>query len=178
MLREAVLIASLLLAACSATGPVGIESVLAQAPAPPPADLGDLVPVDPGKLTVALSKTLYGEGETIGALVANGLEHVIYTEDSKSDCSIALLEQWEAGSWRPLRGCAVERLPGVVAIGPGRGRTLKIDPHSIHFGVKPGSLRPAFGAGQYRIRFTYRLQREPLTVEPLGTSSETFRVQP
>jgi len=133
---------------------------------------------EPGKVTIALSALSYAEGQMIEATLANGLEQTIYTEDSKSDCSIVSLEQWNGQVWQPLLGCALGRAPLVVAIGPGLGRRVTINPLSTHLGVSPGSTEPAFGAGMYRVKFTYRLDPGPEGEAPYEVYSEAFDIRP
>jgi len=143
-------------------------------------ELGTPVPVtvEPDQVTVTLSKLSYAAGQAIEATIANGLKQAIYTEDSKSDCSIAILEQWDGQTWQPLLGCAVARAPLVVAIGSGQGQTVRIDPFSVHFGVSPGAAAPAFGAGTYRIKFAYRLEPGPEGETPYEAYSKEFSINP
>ncbi len=143
----------------------------------PALDLGEPVKVVRGEVLITLSAPSYREGEVIQAIIANGLDRIIYTEDLKSDCSIATLEQWDGENWQPILGCNMERLAFVFAIGPGRGRTVQINPRSIHFGVVADSAQPAFGAGTYRIKFTYRINRGPEGYEPNSAYSEPFPVE-
>lgn len=143
----------------------------------PPGDLGTIAPVPRGKVTVSVGQPAYAEGAVITVRIANGLESVVYTEDSKTDCSIAILERKDGEAWSRIAGCGVERLPAVVALGPRRVRTARIDPMSFHLGVPEGSSKPAFGAGVYRIRFTFRRTPEPLAIEPEAVLSDTFRIE-
>ncbi len=142
--------------------------------------LGTPVPVivEPDQVTITLSKLAYAAGEAIEATIANGLTQAVYTEDSKSDCSIAILEQWDGQTWHPLLGCAVGRPPLVVAIGPGQGQMVRIDPFSVHFGVSPGAAAPAFGGGTYRIKFAYRLEPGPEGETPYEVYSKEFSINP
>jgi hypothetical protein len=64
----------------------------------------------------------------------------------------------------------------VVALRPGRVRDARIDPVSVHLGGTGGS--PAFGAGVYRIRFSFRRRPEPPGIEPETVFSDTFRIEP
>ena len=114
--------------------------------------------VESGKVSVVPSAPALKQGDVIRAVIANGLERTLYTEDEKTDCSIVFLERSDAGTWHPVPGCALGRLPLVVAIGPGRGRVVTINPLSIHLRMgKPPTAKPAIGAGTYRIRFVYRV---------------------
>ena len=143
----------------------------------PPGDLGTIAAVTRGKVTVSVGQPAFAEGAAITVRIANGLASVVYTEDSKTDCSIVILERRDGEAWSRIAGCAVERLPAVVALGPRRARTARIDPKSFHLGVPEGSSKPAFGAGDYRIRFTFRRTPEPLGIEPEAVFSDTFRVE-
>ena len=142
-------------------------------------DFGTPVPVtvEPGQITILLSEPVYPKGQWVEATVANGFAQTIYTEDSKSDCSIAILERWDGVAWQPLLDCAMGRAPLVVAIGPGQGRTVTINPLSTDFGGIAGATEPAFIAGTYRIKFTYRLAPEPEGEEPYEAYSKTFDLQ-
>lgn len=140
-------------------------------------DLGVPAQVEAGRVTISLSADSYAPGEAIATTISNGLRQTLYVEDSKSDCSIVTLERLEGGNWRPLPGCGMERLPLVVAIGPGRGRGVTINPLSTHFGVAPGGSEPAFGSGRYRIKFTYRLAPGPEGQEREATRSEVFHIR-
>jgi hypothetical protein len=143
-----------------------------------PDELGRPGDVKRGQVTVSMEQAKYKEGAVVSARIANGLDGTIYAEDSKSDCSIAMLERREGETWSRVPGCSVERIPAIVAIGPGRTRTASIDPLSRHFGVTSGSPKPAFGAGLYRIRFSYRLKPEASASDPPAVFSETFRIEP
>jgi hypothetical protein len=140
-------------------------------------DAGVPATVQPGQVTVEMSATSYAEGEAIQGTVANGLEDTIYTEDMKSDCSIVILEQQAGEAWQPIPGCAMERAPLILALDPGHGRVVTLDPLSIHFKDGSASQAPAFEAGTYRIRFTYRLEPGPEGEEPLEAFSDTFTIQ-
>jgi hypothetical protein len=141
----------------------------------PPGDLGTIADVPRGKVTVTVGQPQFAEGAVLTIRIANGLESVVYTEDEKTDCSIAILERKEGDEWSRIAGCGLERLPAVVALGPRRVRTARIDPRSFHLGAPEGS--PAFGAGLYRIRFTFRRTPEPRGVEPEAVLSDTFRIE-
>ena len=143
----------------------------------PPGDLGTIAAVPRGKVTLSVGQPSFAEGAVITVRIANGLESVVYTEDSKTDCSIVILERKDGEDWTRIAGCSVERLPAVVALGPRRLRTARIDPRSFHLGVPQGSSKPAFGAGVYRIRFTFRRTPEPLAIEPEAVLSDTFRIE-
>ena len=58
-----------------------------------PGDLGTIAAVPRGKVTVSLGQPSFAEGAVITIRIANGLESVVYTEDSKTDCSIVILDR-------------------------------------------------------------------------------------
>jgi hypothetical protein len=132
----------------------------------------------PGKVTVVLTQSAYTQGQVIEATVVNGLTQVIYTEDSKSDCSIAILEEWDRRSWQPRRGCIARRPPNIVPIGPAQAKMIVINPFSTHFGINPGAVVPALGPGRYRLKLTYRLAPEPEGEEPNTAYSAVFEIRP
>jgi hypothetical protein len=143
------------------------------------ADLGTSMKVQRGKVSIVLRAPVFKEGEVIRAVIANGLERILYAEDEKTDCSIAILERREAKTWRPVLGCAVGRAPLVVAIGPGRGRVVTINPFSIHLSMgMPPTSKPAVGAGTYRIKFAYRVSSTPGAGEPFAAVSGPFSIRP
>jgi len=144
----------------------------------PDADLGVPVGVEPGKVVIRLSAASYTTKETISATIANGLDRTLYTEDSKSDCSIAILERRNGADWQPLVGCALGRMPLVVVIGAGRGRVVTINPRSEHFAGISGTLEPGIGAGTYRIKFTYQLAPEAEAGESQVAYSPVFDIRP
>jgi hypothetical protein len=143
----------------------------------PAGDLGTLGDVTRGRITVAPGQPTFAEGAVVTVRIANGLESAVYTEDEKTDCSIVFLERKDGEDWTRIAGCGLERLPGVVALGPRRVRTARIDPASFHLGVPEGGPRPAFGAGVYRIRFNFRRAPQPLAIEPESVFSDTFRIE-
>jgi hypothetical protein len=146
-----------------------------QQPAP---DEGVPMHVQPGKLTVTLNASSYSSGVALTATIANGTDRTVYTADMKSDCSIMIVERQDGGSWQPLPGCNERRAPATIAVGPRLGRTATINPLSANFGVAPGSSTPAFSAGIYRIKFTYRLELEPEGEEPNEVYSNSFEIHP
>ncbi len=147
---------------------------------PGPADLGTPVKVIPGKVGVVLGTLAFREGERIRATIANGLQQTIYTDDAKTDCSIVFLERRVENDWQSLQACPLGRAPRVVAMGPGRGRAVTIDPFSVYLrlGAPPDGARPALRAGRYRIKFTYRLSPTPEAEEPFVVFSPTFPIRP
>lgn len=141
-------------------------------------DLGVPAKVERGRVTISLSNLSYSVGSTIRATIANGLERTVYALDSKTDCSIAILERWDGKGWQAISGCALGRPPSVIMIGPGRGRVVTINPRSLHLGVGTETSTPAFGAGRYRITFTYGFNPESADPEPHASHSPTFRIAP
>jgi hypothetical protein len=110
----------------------------------------------PGQVTVELAKTSFREGERVQAIVANGLDQPVYTENQKSDCTIVKLERLKDGLWEWISGCAfMERLPSVVEIGPGEVVEVTINPHRQQPGPIGAPLRLAFGEGTYRVALLY-----------------------
>ena len=132
----------------------------------------------PNGVSITLRARAYAPGTPISATVVNHLAHTIYALDEKSDCSIAILERRNGKSWQPIRGCALRRLPRVVAIASGHNHPVMIDPHSYNFGVIPGTARPAFGAGTYRIMVTYRFTPDLTAVDLYRAYSKTFSIRP
>ena len=167
------------------TPPAGLQQLPPQrAPGPSPApgggaaDLGMPMAVESGKVSVVPSAPAFKQGDVIRAVIANGLERALYTEDEKTDCSIVFLERSGADTWHPVPGCALGRLPLVVAIGPGRGRVVTINPFSIHLRMgKPPTAKPAVGAGTYRIRFVYRVDLAGGAQE-FAALSRSFTISP
>lgn len=161
------------------TTPVVITPDVPQTPPPTPTtDTGIPAQAKPDVVSVALGRATYQAGQTVMGMVLNGLKQTIYSADMKTDCSIVTLEQLKNGSWEPVPGCNSLRAPRVVEIGTMRGQEIAINPLSTNFGIEPGSKTPAFGAGTYRLRFSYRLAPGPEGEEPLVVFSETFAVQP
>lgn len=161
------------------TTPVVITPDARETPsASPTTDTGFPVQPKPGVVTIALGQTTFPKGQAITGMIQNGLPETIYSADMKTDCSIVALEQLNNGSWKAVQGCISLRAPRIVEIGTMRGQPISIDPLSTNFEVDPTAKTPAFGAGTYRLKFTYRLAPEPEGEEPLAVFSETFAVQP
>jgi hypothetical protein len=171
----------------SACGPTQDQTQPGQVPAEPPGtpatagptptpDLGAPVKTEAGKVTLTLDAKAYPMGQKIRVTVANGLDRTIYSDDMKTSCTILIVEQESAGKWSPVPGCPMERMPFSVAIGPGMGRTIEIDPGASLFdGVQPG--QSGLPAGNYRIRFTFRFAPEEGAAETESSLSDTFSVQ-
>ena len=142
------------------------------------ADLGTPMNVHSGEVSVVPSAPAFAQGDVIRAVIANGLERTLYTEDEKTDCSIVFLERSDADAWRTVPGCALRRVSMVVAIGPGRGRVVAINPFSIHLRMGlPPTGKPAPGAGRYRMRFVYRLGLTP-GARQFAAFSRPFSIHP
>ncbi len=152
----------------------------AMAASPSPVDLGTPMKVMPGKVNIVLGASAFREGERIRATIVNGLGRAIYTDDSKTDCSIVFLERRVGNGWQQIPACPLGRAPRVVAIGSARGRVVTIDPFSVflRLGTTPDASKPALRAGTYRIKFTYRLSPTPDAEEPFAVLSPAFRIQP
>ncbi|SRR6266536_531685 len=137
--------------------------------------LGEPVQAPAGRVSITLSASSYARGDVISGVIANGLDRTLYTMDSKSDCSIAILERQQDGAWTPILGCAVRRPPVTVAIGPSRGRTIAFDPSSSNFAAVLGRAGVPLVAGTYRLRFTYGFSRDQ-GQEPLAAQSSPFQI--
>ena len=146
-----VLALSLSLGLAAAWRPAVLQQLPPQrTPGPSPAlgggaaDLGLLMAVESGKVSVVPSAPAFKQGDVIRAVIANGLERALYTEDEKTDCSIVFLERSGADTWHPVPGCALGRAPLVVAIGPGRGRAAPTAP-ALAPGVRQAGRPPPGG---------------------------------
>ncbi len=139
-------------------------------------DLGIAVEVASGEVTITQLSGQYKVGDIIVVTIANGLDQTIYAADMKSACAIAILEMWNGSDWESF-GCGMERLPMVLAIGSGMGRTVIFDPRNQVFGTGSADIF-AFGAGKYRIRFTYRFDRTAEGDEPYSVQSPEFQIMP
>lgn len=132
----------------------------------------------PGQVSVLLDAAAYTEGNVLSVTVTNGLDDTIYADDEKTDCAIAVLERRTGSRWDPLLACGLERTPVALPIGPGRARTAEINPRSTNFGIAPGSATLGFGAGTYRVTFTYRLDPARGAHAPYSVSSSPFEILP
>lgn len=127
-----------------------------------------------GNVAVASTAAEYAVGQPIVATVANGTTRPIYTEDSKTDCSIVTLERRTESGWEVIAGCRFGRPPLIVEIKPGQRVTVKIDPKSVHLS-SGGHL--GFGAGTYRFRFAYSFVRLLGRVEAVVRFSPEFQIR-
>lgn len=160
-------------------GPLAAAVALACAASPVPGNPGASLPLTPpsgpsGVEVRALPPIAVGA--PVRFVVGNGLERSLFTEDQKSGCSILILEREQGSGWEPIQGCNLERKPAVMELRPGESREGAIDPWSTHFDRPPGSSSPAFGAGRYRLRLTYRLAQLPEGEEPHAVASAPFRI--
>jgi hypothetical protein len=150
--------------------------ITAPQPAPsseqPSQDFGEVGQVTPGMVTIDLVRMAFGEGEPIRAVVANGLDQIIFAEDRKTDCSILTLQMWRDGSWQQIVGCTQRRPAAWIAIGSGRVRRIVLDPNSLH--LRRGSASAGFQEGQYRLSLLFQLDR--LAGTPIVVHSRLFDV--
>ena len=105
---------------------------------------GSPVAGERGRVLVTADSDTYAVGTVIRATVANGLDRTIYTEDSKTACTLGFLQRLESAGWSDITGCGLGRPPATAAIGPGLGRVIVFDPSSALLG---STSAPAFGAG-------------------------------
>jgi hypothetical protein len=149
---------------------------MSTSPAPPePSDAGSPVAVQPGKVTATVDEPSYRAGAVVSATIANGLSRPIFTTDFKTACTIAFLQRQASGAWTDVTGCRLGRPTATVTIGPGAGRAVEFDPHSFH--LTHGGSGLAFGAGSYRVKFTYRLETGPEGDQPLSAYSAEFPIR-
>jgi hypothetical protein len=135
---------------------------------------GSPVPFVPGEVSAKLGSDGYPVGAVIHVTVSNGLDHPIYTEDSKTACSIVFLQRQDADSWHDIVGCRLGRPTSIVAIDSVLGRRIELDPTSFH--LSDGTGRPAFDAGRYRVSFTYRVDPDIAAAEPMIAYSAEFLI--
>jgi hypothetical protein len=142
-----------------------------------PGGLGDPVQARNGVIAIAISSQTFPRDGRITAVITNGLDRTVYTEDSKSDCSILLLQRLEGGSWIDVPACAERRPPLVVAVGASHARTISINPRSVNFAAVSGSSEPALEPGIYRLKLSYSFTRQE-GEEQMAVYSQRFRVSP
>jgi hypothetical protein len=148
------------------------------ASATPPAltaDLGQPAPARDGKVTVAIRAETYRRGAPITVIVTNGLSRTIFTDDSKTDCSIVILQRQDRSPWSDIPGCAQRRPPATVATGPAHLRTLTVHPASSNLRITPDA-EPALPAGTYRAKYTYRYTAAPDNGDPYVSFSRPFTI--
>ncbi|HEV8558150.1 MAG TPA: hypothetical protein VGR06_17390 [Actinophytocola sp.] len=146
-------------------------------PAPGPVGgPGSPVPFVAGEVSVKLDAGEYRVGGKIRVTVSNGMDRPVYTEDFKTVCSIAILQRKDGGGWTDITGCALGRPTVTVTIGPGLGQRIEIDPASFHL-TRGGPGGPAFGAGTYRVKFTYRGEPTLGGEDPFTAYSPEFTIR-
>lgn len=144
-------------------------------PSPPSGDAGSVGPVEPGKVSVTVGAPSYPLGAVVSATVTNGLDRPVITTDFKTGCTIVILQRSAGGGWTDLTGCQLRRPTMVVTIAPGRGRTVMLAPGSVH--LTNGGSGSGFGAGTYRVKFTYALESGGDGTEPLTAYSAVFAIR-
>jgi hypothetical protein len=161
------------------SGSASAISVTPDASVPPPgpvAGSGTPAPIVQGEVSVPLDAGGYAVGKVIRANVSNGMDRPVYTEDFKTACSIVILQRRDGGAWSDIQGCRLGRPTATVEIGPGLGQAVELDPSSFH--LNTGSAGPAFGAGTYRVKFTYRVEPGPGGgADPLTAYSPEFTIR-
>jgi len=162
-------------AQATTASPAVIVSSAESTPGRSPEGSGSPVPVVAGKVTVVPGATGYRSGVVISATIANGLDRTIYTEDFKTACTIAYLQRADGGTWTDILGCQLGRPTATVSIGPGTGSLVAFDPRSFH--LLSGRTGLAFGAGRYRVKFTYALESDAGGAEPLTAYSAEFTIR-
>jgi hypothetical protein len=128
----------------------------------PVADHSSPPPEPAGKVTVSTSADKYVVGGMITASITNRLDRPIYTDNSKTACTIAYVQRQDGGGWTDISSCRMDRPTLTVSLGPGQIRTVSFD--------------SAFARGTYRIRFTYRMTQEVAGDDPLAAYSAEFSV--
>ena len=128
-----------------------------------------------GDVVVKLDAGGYRVGTVIHVTVSNGMDRPVYSEDFKTACSIVTLQRHDSGGWSDITGCALGRPTVTVTVEPGSAERIELDPASFH--LAHGSGRPAFGAGTYRVAFTYRLERAVAGDAPLAAYSPEFAIR-
>jgi hypothetical protein len=141
--------------------------------ASPGEDAGRPTGVSDGRVHVTVTPVRPASGGTIQVVVANGLDRAIYTDDAKADCSIVTLQRLDGTTWRDVPGCAQQRPPATVAIGPAHARTVTLHPASSNFRIRPDSR---IDPGTYRVRCTYRLTPDQQGDDPEAAESEPFTI--
>lgn len=162
-------------ASASATWATPHTSAGTSAQPEPAGGSGSPVPVTKGAVSVTLDADHYPVGAVIRATVANGLDRAVYTEDFKTACSIVTLQHRDGDAWTDIVGCRLGRPTATVPIGPGLGHAIELDPSSFHLADDTGGS--AFGAGLYRVTFTYRLESAVGGEDPLTAYSAEFAIR-
>jgi len=145
-------------------------------PSSPLDDLGDPTHAPGGKVTVSLSATRYSAGAPIVVVVINGLDRPIFTDDSKADCSIITLQRQDRATWKNIVGCAQQRPPATVAIGPAHARTITLQPASVNFDTLNNTQGP-LASGTYRAQYTYRFDADAGGPDKFAAVSDSFEIK-
>ncbi|WP_204009224.1 hypothetical protein [Virgisporangium aurantiacum] len=128
-------------------------------------------PSSGGSVSVSVDAGHYPAGRAVIVVsVRNGGPVPVFTDDQKSDCTVALLERRIGQGWVGLRACGAERAPAVVHLEPGAVHVARIDLGSENF--RPQPVTP----GTYRGVVGYRPAAEPSGEEPQLAVSATFVV--
>jgi hypothetical protein len=136
---------------------------------------GEAASAPAGGVSVRLDADRYDVGDVVRVTVTNGTGRPVYTEDFKTACSIVTLQRADASRWTDILGCQLGRPTATVTVAPGAAHEVELDPASFH--LTSDRAGPAFGAGTYRVAFTYRLERATVDDEPLSVSSPEFAVR-
>lgn len=155
------------------TGTVTPDSTRARTPSRASTSdaLGDPVDTSPGRVLVAPLMDVFELGRAVQATAGNGTAEVIYVEDLHAGCSIAVLEQRRGDRWVALPDCGAERAAAVLAIGPGRGRSIRIEPESL---IDSGS---PLVSGTYRLVVGWRTAPGPEGFTARRSYSSPFQIQ-
>jgi hypothetical protein len=152
-------------------GPISVSSA-----SPPGSVSGSRPPagIAKGEVLVAVDADHYAVGGVIHVSVTNKTDRPIYTEDFKTVCSIVILQRRDGNAWTDILGCRLGRPTVTVEIGPELGKTADLDPASFHLQARGG---PAFGVGDYRVKFTYRNDPALGGEDPFAVYSAEFAVR-
>ncbi|HET8684312.1 MAG TPA: hypothetical protein VFM54_20910 [Micromonosporaceae bacterium] len=136
-------------------------------------DLGQPTHTPQRRVIVIVSAARYTPGAPISMVVVNGLDRTVFTNDSKSDCSIITLQRLDDAIWQDVPGCAQQRPPAIVAIGPAHHRAMTLHPASSNFRLT-ADFEPALRPGTYRAKFTYRFTPDQNNDDSLTALSDPF----
>lgn len=152
--------------------PSGSQSLQPPVPTgtPPGEDPGDPAQTVPGQLVVRSLAPDFNPGEPVRAEFSNGTGTTVYVENLRTACSIAVLQRLDA-DWVSLPDCGADRKAAVLAVGPGRGRSIEIPPA----GVEPAGS--AFPSGTYRVSVAYRTEPGPEGLAEQRVHSEPFNIR-
>jgi hypothetical protein len=133
---------------------------------------GEVLPTTAGEVTVTAKPAHVAVDSVITAEVGNGMAEDIYVVDLRTNCSIAVLERRVSGaddSWERYEDCGSERLARTLAIGPGLGRIVRIDPDALSAEGQP--VPP----GIYRLSVTWSTTKDG--ADNTVTASAPFDVE-